>query len=215
MHEYAKHLWGVAKWKYNYNDGGAGPMAMKLLNDLPALCGSIYPDGAKEYYETEGTGGVLKGFSDDALDRPYVKKHEHASKTAGVGATAQGASSSSTTTTTTTQDNIRNMKHVAEKAGAGAGAGSKKALELNKVNAPDARLPDGAVQASPEDPSPLMPDMAATEPGSAGTSGSSATGLAGAAVLAVAGVALVAFLVQRRRAGFASLDNGAAVYDAI
>merc|ERR1719502_2069836 len=79
---------------------------MKLLNDLPDLCKLIYPDGARAYYESEGTtGGVLAGYEDDEMDRPYVVKHERAE-----------SARDSTSTSTTKQDNIRNIKRVADEA---------------------------------------------------------------------------------------------------
>ena len=68
---------------------------------------------------------------------------------------------------------------------------------LAKLNPPDARLPDGSVQASPEEPAPLIPSMLSAV-GASSTSDSGLGPVLAASVVGAAVAMVVGFFVGRR-----------------
>mmetsp|Transcript_7987 Transcript_7987/g.14519 ORF Transcript_7987/g.14519 Transcript_7987/m.14519 type:complete len:130 (+) Transcript_7987:106-495(+) len=78
--------------------------------------------------------------------------------------------------------------------------------DMAKLNPPDARLPDGAVQGSPDEPAPLIPSVLAVMDGTstAGFVPAVAAIVAGAAVAMVAGF-FVGRRYERKASGFAAI----------
>ena len=97
-------------------------------------------------------------------------------------------------------------KTAATTVGASTPSAQVPVRDMSKVNAPDARLPDGSVQANPEEPAPLIPSMLSA----VGVSSTSDVVPVVAAVVVGAAVAMIAgFFVgrryERKASGFAAI----------